>query len=49
MDENKIYILNFPSLETGGGDAVCAKKLVNHIKNLFAITFSNPNHVPFAS
>lgn len=46
MDANKIYILNFPSLETGGGDAVCAKKLVNQIKNLFAITFTNPNHVP---
>ena len=43
---NKIYILNFTSLETGGGDAVCAKKLVNQIKDLFAITFTNPNHVP---
>jgi glycosyltransferase involved in cell wall biosynthesis len=43
---NKIYILNFTSLETGGGDAVCAKKLVNQIKNLFAITFTNPNEVP---
>jgi glycosyltransferase involved in cell wall biosynthesis len=46
MDTNKIYILNFTSLETGGGDAVCAKKLVNQIKNLFAITFTNPNEVP---
>lgn len=46
MAANKIFILNFPSLETGGGDAVCAKKLVNQIKNLFAITYTNPNHVP---
>lgn len=46
MNRNKIYILNFISLETGGGDAVCAKKLVNHIKNLFAITYTNPNQVP---
>ena len=46
MDANKIYIINFPSLETDGGDAVCAKKLVNQIKNLFAITLTNPNHVP---
>ena len=43
---NKIYIVNFTSLETGGGDAVCAKQLVNQIKNLFAITFTNPNEAP---
>lgn len=43
---DKIYIFNFTALETGGGDAVCAKKLVNHIRNLFAITFTNPHRVP---